>query len=76
MPGSATSVLPDGKPAWRRLAELPNVFMKLGGLGMPFPGFEGMGPDVPPIVRNAGQGTWKPYIESCIELFGAQPLHV
>lgn len=52
------------------LAELPNVHVKLGGLGMPFPGFDGMGPDVRPS-SEALATAWKPYLESCITLFGA-----
>ena len=54
----------------RALAELPNVHMKLGGLGMPFPGFEGIGPDVRPS-SEALAAAWRPYIETCIEAFGA-----
>lgn len=52
------------------LAELPNVHMKLGRLGMSFPDFEGMGPDVRPSSETL-MAAWRPYIESCIELFGA-----
>lgn len=58
------------KASMARLAELPNVFVKLGGLGMPFPGFEGMGPNDRPSSETLAT-TWKPYIECCIELFGA-----
>lgn len=59
------------KASMASLAELPNVHMKLGGLGMPFPGFEGMGPDVRPSSETLA-AAWKPYIETCIELFGAK----
>jgi predicted TIM-barrel fold metal-dependent hydrolase len=52
------------------LAELPNVHVKLGGLGMPFPAFDGMGPDVRPSSETLA-AAWRPYLESCIELFGA-----
>ena len=58
------------KASMASLAELPNVHIKLGGLGMPFPGFEGMGPDVRPSSETLA-AAWQPYIESCIELFGA-----
>ena len=54
----------------RALAELPNVHMKLGGLGMPFPGLPGMGPDIRPSSEQLA-ALWKPYIETCIEAFGA-----
>ncbi|GGE00350.1 hypothetical protein GCM10011529_03190 [Polymorphobacter glacialis] len=55
----------------RALAACPNVSMKLGGLAMPFAGFEGMGPGTRPssdVLANA----WRPYIETCIEAFGAE----
>jgi L-fuconolactonase len=54
----------------RALASCPNVAMKLGGLGMPFPGFDGMGPDTRPSSEMLAQA-WRPYIETCIEAFGA-----
>lgn len=60
---------------WRasmaKLAERANVHIKLGGLGMPFPGFDNMGPDIRPS-SEALAAAWRPYIESCIELFGAE----
>jgi L-fuconolactonase len=52
------------------LAACGNVTMKLGGLGMPFVGFDGMGPDVRPS-SSALADAWRPYIEPCIEAFGA-----
>jgi predicted TIM-barrel fold metal-dependent hydrolase len=58
------------KAAMARLAVLPNVHVKLGGLGMPFPGFEGMGPDVRP-ASDALASMWSPWVETCIGLFGA-----
>jgi predicted TIM-barrel fold metal-dependent hydrolase len=54
----------------KALADCPNVFMKLGGLGMPFPGFEGLGPDVRPSSATLA-AAWAPYIHGCIEAFGA-----
>lgn len=57
---------------WRKqlveLARRPNVVVKLGGLGM----------DVTAPIGGAGRnassmalaGEWRPYIETCIELFG------
>jgi len=58
---------------WRRslqaLAELPNVTVKLGGLAMPFCGFDARG-DGPLSERLAG--LWKPYIETCIDAFGVE----
>lgn len=50
------------------LAKCPNVFVKLGGLGMPycaFPSF--MTQPAPSSVQLAEE--WRPYIEVCIEAF-------
>jgi predicted TIM-barrel fold metal-dependent hydrolase len=52
----------------RALATCPNVMMKLGGLAMPFVGFEGMGPDVRPSSSTLAE-LWRPYIETCIDAF-------
>ena len=54
----------------RQIAECPNVSVKLGGLAMAFCGMPEKGP-------NHGCGSeelaeqWGPYIETCIEVFGA-----
>ena len=59
---------------WRRsihaIAECPNVHVKLGGLAMAFCGMPEEGP-----CKGKGSehlaGLWRPYIETCIEAFGA-----
>lgn len=62
-------------PVWRRhirelAAASPHVHVKLGGLAMPFCGFDGfMADDALPSERLAD--LWRPYIETCIEAFGA-----
>lgn len=65
----------DRYAAWKAsiaaLAACPNVMMKLGGLAMPFVGFAGMGPDVRPSSQALAD-LWRPYIEPCIEAFGAE----
>ena len=54
----------------KALAACPNVVVKLGGLAMPFAGFEvGDGPE-PLSTRLAA--LWAPYIETCIDAFGAE----
>ncbi len=53
----------------RDLAERPNVVVKLGGLAMCNPGFEVPAGEALLSVRLAA--LWKPYIETCIEAFGA-----
>jgi predicted TIM-barrel fold metal-dependent hydrolase len=58
---------------WRRsildLAACPNVWVKLGGLGMSLYGFEFHKRDRPPGSVELAQA-WRPYIETCIEAFG------
>ena len=57
---------------WRtnieRLAECPNVHIKLGGLAMPLPGFPQLLAD-PPAPSAELAEEWRPYIEACIEAF-------
>lgn len=60
---------------WREsigaLAGLPNVTVKLGGLAMPFAGFPSfMAAPPAPSVQLAAE--WKPYVEACVEAFGAR----
>jgi L-fuconolactonase len=55
----------------RKLAALPNVTVKLGGLAMPlcnFPSFM----QTPPAPSTQLAKEWKPYIETCIEAFGVK----
>jgi L-fuconolactonase len=60
-------------PVWRenirRLAALPNVSVKLGGLGMAFCSFPSF-LQTPPATSAQLAGEWRPYIETCIEFFG------
>ena len=59
---------------WRRsiraIAECPNVAVKLGGLAMAFCGLPDTGPDKGHGSEHLA-GLWRPYIETCIEAFGA-----
>jgi predicted TIM-barrel fold metal-dependent hydrolase len=62
-------------PIWlkniKALAECPNVFVKLGGLAMVFPGFPSfMSKPAASSAQLAAE--WKPYIEACIEAFGVE----
>jgi len=56
--------------AIKDLATCPNVFIKLGGLGMRINGFRFEDAADPP-TSEALAAAWKPYIETCIEAFGA-----
>jgi L-fuconolactonase len=60
-------------PVWRdkiaKLAELPNVHVKLGGLAMAFCNFPSF-LQSPAASSTQLAAEWRPYIETCIELFG------
>jgi L-fuconolactonase len=53
------------------LAALPNIFLKIGGLGMPVFGFGFEYKDRPPTSRELASA-WTPLIDACIEAFGAE----
>jgi predicted TIM-barrel fold metal-dependent hydrolase len=53
----------------RGLAACPNVFVKVGGLGMRLGGF-GFDEQAEPPSSETLAATWRPYIETCIEAFG------
>jgi predicted TIM-barrel fold metal-dependent hydrolase len=61
--------------AWRpdmlALAALPNVVMKIGGLAMEVTGFDFHRHDLPPASQHLAE-TWRPWVETCIEAFGAR----
>ncbi len=58
---------------WRKsiveLAQCPNVYVKLGGLGMRLFGFDLHRGELPPTSVQLADA-WRPYIETCIEIFG------
>lgn len=54
----------------RELARLPNVNVKLGGLGMRINGFDFDRGELPPSSQQLA-AAWQPWIETCIEAFGA-----
>jgi L-fuconolactonase len=55
----------------RALARSPMVSVKLGGLAMPFPGFESF-MSSPPTSSARLAEEWRPYIDTCIEAFGVE----
>jgi predicted TIM-barrel fold metal-dependent hydrolase len=61
--------------AWRRdireLSRCDNVWVKLGGLGMPICGF-GLHKRETPAGSEELARLWAPYIETCIEVFGTR----
>ena len=58
---------------WRKdiseLAKCPNVYCKLGGIGMVSFGFDFHESDTPPSSEELA-AAWRQYIEHCIEAFG------
>ena len=58
---------------WRKnideLAKCPNVYCKLGGLGMVSVGFDFHEREMPPTSEDLA-AAWRPYIEGCIDAFG------
>ena len=54
----------------RELALCQNVSVKLGGLAMPFCGMPDHGP-LPGLSSEVLAAMWRPYIETCIDAFGA-----
>ena len=69
--GRRDAVFADWKAAMARLASCPNVFVKLGGLGMKLSGFDFHERPLPPSSEELAVA-WRPYIETCIELFGTR----
>jgi predicted TIM-barrel fold metal-dependent hydrolase len=54
----------------RELAQLPNVYVKVGGLGMRINGFDFEKGERPPSSVQLADA-WKPWMLTCIEAFGA-----
>jgi predicted TIM-barrel fold metal-dependent hydrolase len=53
----------------RALSKIPNVFLKIGGLGMRFTGYEFHKQASPPSSDELVKA-WKPYVQPCIDAFG------
>ena len=67
--GKRDEVFPGWRAAIVRLAQLPNVSCKLGGLAMVTTGFEFHKQPEPP-GSDALLAAWRPYLDACIEAFG------
>lgn len=55
----------------RELATCPNVYVKVGALGMTLTGF-GFHEEPEPPSSERLAASWRPYVETCIEAFGAE----
>jgi predicted TIM-barrel fold metal-dependent hydrolase len=69
--GLRDAVFADWRRGLARLAQLPNVMMKMGGAGMPIFGLRFDHLETPPASMQLADA-WRPYVETCIELFGVK----
>ncbi len=69
--GQAQRTFADWQRDLRELARCPNVSVKLGGLGMPIGPFDFHRRERPPTSRHLADA-WRPWIQTCIEGFGAE----
>ena len=70
--GRREEVFADWSASMRELATCPNVSVKLGGLGLTMTGFAYEFDDAPePPSSEQLAAAWRPYLETCIEAFGA-----
>jgi L-fuconolactonase len=68
--GKESEVFANWLAGVKELADCPNVSVKMGGLLMCLGNFDFSTADTPPSSEQLAT-LWRPYIESCIELFGA-----
>src|SRR3954453_14061806 len=68
--GKREETFPVWKASIQQLAKCPNVVVKLGGLAMCLLGFDFHLRAKPPSSEECA-AAWRPYIETCIEAFGA-----
>ena len=69
--GKRDEVFKEWVAAITELARCPNVHVKLGGLAMAIAGFEFHREQLPPSSGELASA-WRPYMEACIERFGAE----
>ena len=69
--GQREAEFPRWVTAIKEIAQCPNVFVKLGGLGMAINGF-GFEDAAEPPSSEMLVTAWKPYVETCIEAFGSE----
>ncbi len=69
--GKQDQVFAQWKASVTELAKCQNVTVKLGGMMMRLAAYDYMGLAAPPSSEQLA-AYWRPYIETCLELFGAQ----
>ena len=68
--GKGNEVFANWKASISELAKCQNVTIKLGGMMMRLAAYDYLGLDAPPSSEQLA-AHWRPYVETCIELFGA-----
>ena len=68
--GKRDEVFAEWSKSIAALAACPNVNVKLGGLGMRLLGFDVHEGEIAPSSEQLA-ALWKPYVQTCIEAFGA-----
>ncbi|MGA2128938.1 MAG: amidohydrolase family protein, partial [Xanthobacteraceae bacterium] len=68
--GKRTAITAEWAKSIRALAACPNVVVKLGGMAMRINGWDFHTKADPPSSEELA-AAWKPYVETCIEAFGA-----
>jgi predicted TIM-barrel fold metal-dependent hydrolase len=68
--GRNDAVFADWQASITELARCPNVTMKLGGMMMRLAAYDYMGIEAPPSSDQLA-AHWRPYVETCVTLFGA-----
>jgi predicted TIM-barrel fold metal-dependent hydrolase len=68
--GKRNAVFSSWAASIKALAARPNVYVKLGGLGQGYNGF-GINEQAEPPSSEMLAATFRPYVETCIEAFGA-----
>lgn len=69
--GRRREVFDEWRPMMKTLSACGNVAVKLGGLGTAVFGYDFAAQDRPPSSQQLADA-WRPYFETCIELFGAE----
>jgi predicted TIM-barrel fold metal-dependent hydrolase len=69
--GRRDEVRAEWSAGMREVARCPNVFVKLGGFGMRLFNFDFGSRASPPTSQQVADAC-RPYVETCVELFGAQ----
>ncbi len=69
--GKRDAVFAEWRASLGELARCPNVYIKVGGLGMRLFGFDFASRARPPSSEDLTP-SWRPYVETCIKTFGAE----